>query len=159
MGISSESFWSKVQRGDPAACWPWLGCFRKDGYGSLTIRSRHWAAHRRAYHLTRGEIPAGIFVLHSCDCRGCCNPSHLRVGTREENTQDAINRHRLAHGDRAARRGEQHGCAKLTDDAVSQIRSAYAAGEKQDQLAQRFGVRQQTISRVVNRNGWAHVGT
>lgn len=152
------NFWLRVQRGGDGECWLWVGWIRHDGYGALTVRGRHWAAHRLAYVLVNGEIPAGAFILHSCDERRCCNPAHLRIGTREDNTQDAIDRDRLARGERAARRGEQHGCAKLTDAAVREIRSAYAAGTKQEQLAQRFGVRQQTISRVVTKKGWPHVG-
>ncbi|MHC4797711.1 MAG: hypothetical protein ACYTF1_13790 [Planctomycetota bacterium] len=42
---------------------------------------------------------------------------------------------------------------KLSSDDARQIRELYATGEyTQKQLAQRFGVRQQTISHIVCRN-------
>lgn len=81
-----DRFWSNVdQSAGENACWPWK--LRKDraGYGAWTVRGRFWFAHRFAYFAANGELRADLDVLHSCDVRPCCNPSHLRQGTHDEN--------------------------------------------------------------------------
>jgi hypothetical protein len=52
-------------------------------------------AHRVAYALANGiEPPAGarngLWVLHSCNTRKCCNPRHLYLGTHRDNMDDMI---------------------------------------------------------------------
>jgi transposase-like protein len=56
-------------------------------------------------------------------------------------------------------RGSAHGNARLTEEAVREIRQMYATGRHtQCELARRFGVSSGTVSNVVNRRFWAHVG-
>lgn len=71
-------------------CWNWLkyvdpstgyGNFRQDG---------HQLAHRWAYATFRGEIPKGMWVLHSCDNRRCVNPDHLFLGNSRDNVLDMV---------------------------------------------------------------------
>lgn len=50
-----------------------------------------------------------------------------------------------------------HPHAKLNGDVVAEIRRRCAAGETQVKLAERFGVSQTTISRVVTGRTWAPV--
>jgi hypothetical protein len=74
----------------------------KDGYG-LTSETRDGVrrfprAHRVVYESTVGELPVGMYVLHSCDNRACCNPEHLRLGTHEENMRDRAERARTFNG-------------------------------------------------------------
>ena len=55
-------------------------------------------------------------------------------------------------------RGEQNGRALLNEDQVRAIREEYARkGVSQRALAERFGVKQTTISGIVRREKWAHV--
>ncbi len=42
-----------------------------------------------------GEIPKGIWILHTCDNRLCINIEHLYLGTRTDNIRDAVLRDRL----------------------------------------------------------------
>lgn len=72
----------------------------------------------------------------------------------------------LARGDRngsrlhpeSRPRGETHSNAKLTVVQVLEIRALYAAGGfTYDSLGAQFGVARITISRIINRQVWAHI--
>jgi DNA-binding XRE family transcriptional regulator len=56
-----------------------------------------------------------------------------------------------------ARRGEYNGNVKLTWAAVTEIRTRYAAGEIQADLAQAFGVHKATIARITQNKTWTRL--
>lgn len=88
---SASRFWSRVDSsGGPDACWPWQGELNDNGYGRLRFGGKMEVAHRVAYELTHGAIPAVRFVCHSCDNPPCCNPAHLWVGTAIDNLRDCV---------------------------------------------------------------------
>lgn len=90
---SPAGFWSMVDAsGGVDACWPWLGARTAGGYG----RHGRAAAHRVAWEIVNGPIPADHSVLHSCDRPECVNPGHLRVGTPADNVAEMIERGRAA---------------------------------------------------------------
>src|ERR1051325_1212117 len=92
-------FWRKVLLGDQ--CWQWIGALdTRPGYGYGYLRlepdrgSKTATAHRVAWELYHGPIPAGLWVLHHCDNRLCVRPSHLYLGDAKQNKRDAMVRHR-----------------------------------------------------------------
>jgi len=90
-------FWPRVPQPSDG-CWIWPGSRDKNGYGLFWInRDKYDRAHRVAYRLTFGSIPAGFYVLHSCDNPPCVRPDHLRAGTQRENIRQAIAAGRHKH--------------------------------------------------------------
>lgn len=76
-------FWSKVKRDRGAdGCWIWTGALRS-GYGKFRIGEKLYSAHRVAWALIEGPLPAGMVLDHGevCSNRRCIRPSHLDVVT------------------------------------------------------------------------------
>lgn len=98
-------FWSNAVRG--SGCWLWLGGKFKNGYGMFNAgrfadgKQRTIQAHRFAFEVTHGPIPAGKVVMHSCDIKTCINPAHLVLATQKDNIHDAM-RKGLFHRTRKA---------------------------------------------------------
>jgi len=148
-----DRFWKKVNKAGEDDCWEWMATKTRGGYGSIGIGSRERGkemAHRASYRIHYGEIPDGLWVLHSCDNRSCVNPKHLRLGTALDNTNDAIIRNRLVPP--PVMRGESNCKAKLTKEDVEYIRSHPEI--KAEYLAAKFGVHFSTIHNVVSGRTW-----
>lgn len=75
---------SHVEKG-PGGCWLWTAQLDKGGYGKVKLDGRPWMAHRAAYTLLVGPIPAGLTLDHLCRVRNCVNPDHLEPVTLKEN--------------------------------------------------------------------------
>jgi hypothetical protein len=123
-------------RGEPNDCWLWLGNPDKKGYGRFRTKDKPAdKSHRMAYRLYKGEIPAGMEILHSCDRQACVNPAHLSVGTTLRNQHEAW------------ARDLKRNVRKLSPQDIIEIR---ASSESQTILGKRFGITQPHISRIKN---------
>jgi len=161
----SERFWPKVRK--TTGCWEWIGGRSASGYGSLRDgHSRPVNAHRLSWQLTYGIAPpADLWVLHACDNRLCVRPDHLFLGSAAENSADMTKKGRAASGARNSKRlypwtiqrGEDNGHAKLTGANVEAIRMACARGERQRDIAQKFGISQSQVSNLVRGSQWRHL--
>jgi uncharacterized protein (DUF433 family) len=94
MNMRTETFWSRVEKGGVDDCWPWAARRGPQGYGAFRIDGKDRRAHRVAYQLSRGPIPDGLLVRHTCDNPPCCNPNHLLLGTHADNVADRRERKR-----------------------------------------------------------------
>lgn len=85
MKTLEQRFWPKVKKTD--GCWLWEASKTKKGYGQISNKpGSPLLAHRVAYELVKGAIPAGAQIDHLCRVRECVNPDHLEVVTSRENT-------------------------------------------------------------------------
>jgi hypothetical protein len=84
----------------PSGCWEWIGSKNDFGYGLLLIDKVQIRAHRYSYERSKGPIPRGLVIMHSCDNPPCVNPDHLSLGTRLENNRDAAHKGRTPSGSR-----------------------------------------------------------
>lgn len=144
------------RRGDDD-CWNYTGATQGFGHGIITIwtgrrQSHSEKAHRVAWEIANGPIPAGLCVCHKCDNPPCCNPAHLFLGTSAENNQDRARKGRSVNA-----KGEQHGNAKITADIVRELRQRVAAGESFSSLGREFGIDYSNVSLIAKRKAWAHV--
>ncbi len=163
-------FWAKVNREGPipahvarlGPCWLWTASTIR-GYGQFKVYdNRHQPvesyAHRASWWLAHGEPPTAC-VLHHCDNPLCVRPSHLFLGSRQDNLDDARHKgrldesrprtHVLTPADRLAiyqMRGYRGICLDLarqygvTKACISHIRKGRFAGSpRRDPLAPVFG--------------------
>jgi hypothetical protein len=84
-----EDIWRFIERGSVTECWPYRGDTFSGRYGRFTLRQRPLLAHRHIYAITKGKIPAGLYVMHKCNNKLCCNPNHLTIGTGSQNQRHA----------------------------------------------------------------------
>lgn len=113
---AAERFERFVSRNPASGCWLWTGARNPKGYGRFKLRVGGFTgalAHRAAYRLFVGEIPAGLQVAHHCDNPRCVNPSHLYVTDNAGNQADRVRRNLLPKSRRAHR---------LTDTVVADAR-------------------------------------
>lgn len=153
----------------PYCCWPWLKGTSKKGYGKLGIRIQGQLVTlmvtRVVYEIWHAHplLPHQL-ACHYCDNPPCCNPSHLWIGTANDNIQDAVRKGRHAVGLRTGTHthpesymGEKNHMAKLTADDVVHIRALYAEGYSFAHISQFYPVSEFTVRAAVRRRTWKHI--
>jgi hypothetical protein len=99
-------------------------------------------------------------ILHACDNRRCCNPTHLWIGTYHDNNRDRARKgrnHYTIHPELILR-GEAIGTSRLTELQVVEMRARYAQGGiTHQQLATEYGVARTTIGYAIRGEFWRHV--
>jgi hypothetical protein len=149
--MTVSRFWAQVQRGEPDECWPWTG-YTEDGYGRFSDGERMRFAHELALTYWNGSTrPEGWDTCHRCNNPPCCNPAHLRFGTRQDNVDDMTRAGRQA-------RGSTNGHARLTEGDVLAIRLGREAGIPIAALAAEFRTTKANITLITKGDRWKHVG-
>lgn len=133
-------------------CLLWTGAKDSSGYGRMWVGGRLHGAHRIAWELAHGPVPAGMYVLHRCDRRACVLPAHLFLGDHQENMDDMA-----AKGRRASLSGEANPRAKLTIEQVQEVQAAVDGGESHRSIAGRLGVSRSLIGQIARGKRWSSV--
>jgi hypothetical protein len=156
MGITArdplDRYLEKVDRRGPDDCWEWTAARFDKGYGAFRLGDKQMKAHRFGYEAQVGPIPEGQYVLHRCDNPPCQNPAHWFLGTHKDNAVDRQSKGRGAIGERNGGRV----VARYAAGTIREMRLAALAGEKQADIAARFGTDQAYVSQVVRGEAWAH---
>ena len=130
---------------DNNGCWNCVSHAKeKDGYPVIQINGKQFRMNRYIYLRRHRAIPVGMVVRHKCDNRSCINPSHLEVGTVQDNVNDKMARGRQI-------RGEAGGNSKLTQLQVDAIRKDT---RYQKDVALQYGINQTHVSRIKNNVLW-----
>lgn len=145
-----KRFIEKIVFDELTECWNWGGAAGPQGYGFIKRKDgTQLRAHRFAYELANGPIPPGMFVCHTCDNPSCVRPSHLFLGSHQDNMTD------MAVKGRAARMfGDRNGSSQLGAGEVLAIREAEGAHRV---IAERFGVSASNVGLIKRRQRWTHL--
>jgi len=119
---------------------------------NLDIR-KNIQVHRLVYESFVGPIPLGMQINHKNGQKADNRLENLEAVTPSENT---------LHGFRSLGRkpvknpqpGEENGRAKLTKTQIPEIFRLRALGWSQQRIADKFGIDQTNISRVLRGNTW-----
>jgi hypothetical protein len=162
-----ERIYSKGRRQEPLpdqkiGCWIWEGTINRCGYGAVWIFGRRWLTHMLSLMATEGitEIPTDdigrrMQVRHKCKSKACCEPTHLELGTHDENMQDKFR-------DGTCIRGENHPNRGITEALAKEIKQSWLPVDDSNRVtlaerANRFGVSIKLVSSIDHGHAWAHV--
>lgn len=133
--------------GDDCLFWPFTR--HSWGYGQLHVDGKMQYVHTLICEQEHGARPTPDHeAAHSCG-KGhlaCVTRGHLGWKTKKQNQAD-----RLVHG--THNRGERHWAAKLTPDVVRDIMALQGTMTQKD-IAQKYGIRSQQVSKIHRRERW-----
>lgn len=113
------------------------------GYPYIQRNYKNTHIARYIWEKYKGTIPEELQVLHKCDNRMCVNPSHLYLGTNADNMRDKAIRERCVQ-------------MKISNKDVLRIRELSGKIPRK-YLALYYGVRVNTICRIINRKRRRHI--
>jgi len=141
-----ERFKRRYTVNKETGCWEWQGTMA-NGYGVISVNNVLQLAHRVSYELFVDSIPSGALICHRCDNRPCVNPEHLYAGDYSDNMRDAQERGQYFR--------ERARNVRLKQTTVDEIRELYSTGSyTQKELAEKFGIAQAHVSRLVHFVQW-----
>lgn len=146
-------FWDQVDMSfAPGACWGLRVKPERGGYKRFHVivngEKFRYLAHRLSFALSRGPIPAGMYVCHACDNRQCVRPDHLFLGYPSDNTNDMLLKGRKPVGTSVAG-------AKLTPETAREV---YESVESLNTIAGKYGISKKLVLNVKQGRAWRGVG-
>lgn len=145
---AQEQFDQKTHR-DENGCLLWTGARYNGRYGRIWFGGKDQLAHRVAYEMAYGPIPEGMLVCHTCDVETCVEPSHLFLGTPQDNMTDKVKKKR-----HRSPKGIDHGNSRLTEKDVMLI---FQDDRPQRIIAEHYGIARPLVSMIKTGKRWSHV--
>jgi hypothetical protein len=143
-------------------CWEWQGALGSGGYGVFSYRGKQVRAHRAslAAYCERPDIlepcinggARPVYVLHSCDNPKCCNPDHLRLGTPQDNADDARSRNRRPEFITGLPR-------KLTDEQAIEVYAAAQTWDGMCDMMKKYRMSQSSVQDIASRRTYKHINS
>lgn len=152
MKSAIEKWFSKIVPNAETGCWEVKTRTKKHGnnaYPTVRVGDKMMLLHRIAYEHFNGDVPDEMCVLHACDNPSCSNPSHLFLGTRIDNAKD-----RNAKGRQS--KGSNRPLAKISEEDIPMVHIMRSQGALQKEIAQRFGISQSLVGKILNNKRWVH---
>jgi NTP pyrophosphatase (non-canonical NTP hydrolase) len=122
------------------------------GYLLVNFKNRSVRYHHVIGFYIFGERMVGKQINHINGNKKDNRAVNLEIMTPSENV-----RHSYETGLKKILRGEQVSAAKLTETDVVNIRRLRKEGLTLNQIAEKYNIQFQTVSKIVNRKAWAHV--
>ena len=132
-------------------CLLWTNYTTEEGYGYTNYPpvSKKTAIHRMRWILEHGEIPKELQIRHKCKNKNCFEISHLDLGTALENSSDKLRDGTILYG-------EQHPCAKMSDQLAQSILDSKGEGTAQER-SEKYNVNKHTIKSIDGGISWKHL--
>ncbi len=152
-----QRFFERVSKEGPShpynsgaeKCWLWTGSVDVYGYGDLRVDGKRMKAHRLSWMLHFGEVNSETHVLHCCDNPLCVNPSHLFLGTHQENMADMVRKGRVNYS------GFVWAKSKLSESQRAQLIDMALSGISHTKISNHFGVTRAYVWQLAKANGWS----
>lgn len=137
-----------MQGGDEDKCWLWTGSLGgTDKRPYFAIDGVRRLAYRIVYELFKGvTLTRAEHILHQCDTPACCNPRHMKAGSKESSHQENMDE---------MKERERHG---LPHDTVRAIKRLLQEGViSQVDIAEHFGISRQSVTAINTGETYSHV--
>lgn len=133
-----------------STCWEWTRSLSTTGYGRRKYNGKYVSVHRLAAVVWKGfNLKSKKFICHTCDNKKCFNPTHLFIGTNQDNQVDARNKGLLPTGLRSP-------VAKFNSQAqLARVRKLRRTGKTLAVIAQQFNVGISTVHRLTRGETYA----
>lgn len=117
------------------------------GYKRLILANpkRNKLVHNLVLELFVGPRPEGCLAAHKNDIKTDNRLENLYWATRSENAKDAIRNGKFPME-------RKHGNCKLSNSDVAEIFRLFDSGMKKRHIANKFGVKENTVGGIINRN-------
>lgn len=124
-------------------CHVWLGCINSDGYPKIGRKVAEGKydfnikGHRYVYEHTKGKIPDGHVVRHTCDNILCLNPEHLLTGTPADNMVDR------------RERGRTH--CHVDELEIQKVKELYELNTTMTRIGKELGIKTKRVEYILNK--------
>ena len=145
--VDSDDFqdrlWSHISDIDEKDCYNCDLAQNKGGHCQIQVGKRMVLAHRVSLYIATKKHPLNLKACHRCNNPKCINPDHLYWGTNSQNMIDMV-------------MAGNHPKQKISAEQALEIRD-YDGPLSQKKLGEKFGINQQTVSKIKSGKSWTHL--